>query len=273
MSARYGLGFNGSEYRGYKYGESLKLYANNLKGRLPGYTMNVFAYSHGAAILGAALDSDLNLSNCALVSAALPSGAFTWSASINNYQPFLDIEQNGGPFQVTPDVHSELGYRGFLERSVSGVNIKGGVVSGSITNFFNAQDYFLQTGLLSWKNNELTEKPEISALGNWLYWFDPLATHAQQCRITDGSISASVKHYVTDPHESMAFLARPRSQALGAQAGVSGTITNNIDLGAAPFSLGSTADDHIFAYGFQVQKVIRFFGALLEEFKIDPVEP
>ena len=104
----------------------------------------------------------------------------------------------------TPDVLADLGYREYLGSSI---------LSGAVVSFYNTSDYALKTGHalglnVSWEGNQIDYKP------NWLvgrqYGYDINEATGERCKLRiNGS---SNWRYVVDIHESMSFVARPRSK-------------------------------------------------------------
>ena len=76
---------------------------------------------------------------------------------------------------------------------------------------------------------------------NW-YTYVPSNPDGQRCQLVDAVIAG---RFVTDPHESVALVARPRSKSAGARAGVQGSIDDEFDLAAAPLEFSPSSDAHI----------------------------
>lgn len=246
--------YNTSEFRAWKYGLSFKKYVENLKPNLSGYTMNVVAHSMGNVVVGSALHRGLTVDNYVLLQAALPAGCYDTSSGINSYQPLLDAESqtNGGFYHTTPDfANPDSGYRGYLTN-----------VTGNLVNFFNTNDFALATGNLgayipflwwisaNWEANEENFKPDEFNDYLTYYAYFTNAPAGQEGQFLNST--AIVQHYVTDPHEMMSFVARPRSKAFGARGGIAGT--SEVDL-HANFGFDRNRDEHSAEFNWNVQRL------------------
>jgi hypothetical protein len=157
--------------------------------------------------------------NYVLSQGAIPAGCYDDSASINNY-PLFSQQELQSP---TPDVMDDLGYRHCLN------SLK---VNGAVVSFYNTSDYALKTGRalaqnVSWEGNQIDYKP------NWFvgrhYEYDVSEAIGERCKLRiNGSNNW---RYVIDIHESMSFVARPPSEAVGASTSVGGRITNRYNVG------------------------------------------
>jgi NedA-like, galactose-binding domain len=244
--------YNTSEFRAWKYGVSLKAYVESLKAGLPGYSMSVAAHSMGNVVMGSALSRGLTVDNYVLMQAAVPAGCYDSSTAVNSYQMFLDAESS----HPTPDLATAQGYRGFLAN-----------VSGNLVNFFNPLDFALATGNLgtlthipflwwqgvSWENNEVNFKPDHFNLKTLYYNYVPTAPTGQQGQLLDSYYG--LLHYVTDPHEMMSLIARPRSKAVGALQGVAGPIRQDeVDMHAL-FGFAGNRDEHSAQFNWTIQRL------------------
>ena len=247
--------YNTSEYRAWKYGFALKAYVDSLPND---YTVNIAAHSMGNVVAGSALKSGMSISNYAMMQAAIPAGCYDASAGVNNYERFTNAEV----LNPTPDDASDLGCRGYLAG-----------VSGRLVNFYNVDDFTLTDGTLpvlgevSWEKNQVTYKPDANATlhGNRIYDYDagtPANPYpmGQRCFLR-GIYPPFNQRMVTDIHESMSFVARPRSKAVGATSSV-GT---PIDIGPGSASdLGDTLSDHSGQFNRRIQEVQPFYDSLYD---------
>jgi hypothetical protein len=242
--------FNDSEYRAWKCGRGLATLVNSFP---ESFGKNLYSFSQGAPVCGAALTVyGLTVDNYVMSQAAAPAGCYDTSESINSYADFLVAETEN----PTPDASNDLGYRGYLTRLS---------VSGTVVSFYNTVDYALKTGRevgqnTSWEGNQLSYKP------HWFvgrhYEYDTSASTGQRCklRINDSSTG----RYVVDIHESMSFIARPRSEAAGASASVAGRITGRYNVGPdTPSNFRDGASEHGGQFSYAIQRVWPYYENLL----------
>jgi hypothetical protein len=241
--------FNDSEYRAWKYGQGLAA----LFSQSPAdFTRNLYSFSQGAVVCGAALTAyGLSVDNYVMSQAAAPAGCYDTNTSINNYDLFAQRERQS----PTPDGIDDLGYRGYLTR----LN-----VSGSVVSFYNTVDYALKTGRelgrnVSWEGNQLNYKP------NWFvgrhYEYDTSESIGQRCKLRiNGS---STWRYVVDIQESMSFVARPRSEAAGASTSVAGRITDRYNVGPdTPSNFRDSVSDHGGQFSRRIQQTAPYYREL-----------
>ena len=257
-----GFEYNFSEYRAWKYGRGLAGFVSSISKA----SNNLFAHSQGNIVCGAALtDYDLTIDNYVLTQAAVPAGSYDASGgqndpnSINGYARFWAKEARN----PTPDFADDLGYRGYL----AALN-----ASGNAVNFHNFDDFALASGRallerveVNWEANEDSYKPDGSfSNSNW-YTYVPSNPTGQRCQLVDAVI---VGRFVTDPHESMALVARPRSKAVGARAGVQGSIDDEFDLAAAPLEFSPSSDDHSAQVARRIQQVWFYYTELGDALRV-----
>jgi hypothetical protein len=239
--------YNSSEFRAWESAAGLSAYFTYLKQRFPNYSINVCAHSMGNVVMAEALKLQLaagqqNIRNYVLMQAAVPASCY--DTSFTNYAPFIQAEQQ----TPTPDIYR--GYPGSI----------GGAVSGSLVDFYNVNDYALATGTLpwyglwlavSWEANQENFKPDTG-----LSYY----TDGTNCWYYDGVHSQRV--YLTDSHEKMSFCARPRSKAVGAQAGVGGAIQGgSVDL-TANFGFFQDSSEHSAQFNWPIQRLSGFYRRL-----------
>jgi hypothetical protein len=252
--------FNESEYRGWKSGQGLARFL----GTLPSdYQKNLYSFSQGAIVCGSALTVyQASVQNYVMSQAAAPAGSYDASNEINSYTDFLNAEAT----LPTPDGTNDLGYRGCL----SSLNVGGAVVS-----FFNTVDYALKTGRelginVSWEGNQISYKPNanMGALGYRTYAYDsgppsdpfPIG---QRCFLRDVYMPFN-ERLLSDIHESMSFVARPRSEAAGASNVVGGRITGRYNVGPGSTSAFDRASaDHGGQFSRSIQGTQDYYEQLL----------
>ncbi|MDQ3566315.1 MAG: alpha/beta hydrolase [Pseudomonadota bacterium] len=247
--------YNTSEYRGWKYGPALTQYVASLPSD---YRKNVAAHSMGNIVTGSALLSGMAIENYALMQAAVPAGCYDESGDqttggINGYARFWSVEAN----KPTPDfADPDLGYRGTL---------KG--VSGNLVNFHNSLDFALATGRTygletNWEANQQDYKPDSLAFPFRYYVYEPSAAVQQRGRLTDGGNPPSIIRYITQHHEMMAFVARPRSKAVGADGATRGSVGSDVDLRDEEYGFTSADYDHSGQFNRRIQVLSDFYRTL-----------
>jgi len=233
--------YNRSEYIAHRSADGTSAYFDWLKSRLPGYSINVVAHSMGNIVMMETLKRQLGASshdidNYVMMQAAVPAQCY--DTSLSNYSPFMAMETGSH----TPDV-----YRGYPGNIATAVN-------GQIVNFFNTNDFALAKGTkagvnISWEGNQETYKPD------WYWNYNSDGTYCYQ--------GDSMQRTVIDPREQMAFVARPRSQAVGALAGVAGQVSGGqLDL-TAHFNFQNSSQEHSAEFNWNIQRVEPFYQTLL----------
>ena len=255
--------FNESEYRAWKCGRGLARFVDNLPSN---YSKNLYSFSQGAPVCGAALTVyGLSVDNYVMSQAAAPAGCYDTNPSINSYADFLNAEAT----TPTPDTTNDLGYREYLTR----LNVSGAVVS-----FYNTTDYALKTGRLlaenvSWEGNQITYKPNanLGTLGYRSYAYDfgtpnnPYPV-GQRCFLRDVYAPFNYRQ-LTDIHESMSFVARPRSEAAGANTSVGGSISGRYNVGPdTPTNLQNSSNDHGGQFSRRIQQTWPYYENLVGVF-------
>jgi hypothetical protein len=257
--------YNTSEWMAWKYGKSLANYVENyLKHEMPDYTMNIAAHSMGNVVAGSALKRGMTVNTYMLMEAAIPSGCF--SDIVNNFADFATAEQIN---HVTPDTAADNGYRLFLSSVSNNV--------AKFVSFFNTVDFALQTGTTSipfqglawpfqtnWVQNEIDYKPN-RFFNATLDYYDFLPNASQGQRSVFFFNGTSVRS-VIDAHETMAFVARPRSKSAGAEGNTSLVFPSSFDLqGACNF--GRQRDDHSGQFTRRIQQLSNFYDRVFSEIK------
>jgi hypothetical protein len=246
--------YNASEHRAWKYGAALRAY---IEQEIPAsYARNIAAHSMGNVVAGEALRLGLTVNNYALMQAAVPAGCYDVDPGINNYAKFAAVEAS----QPTPDLAvPNLGYRGYLVG-----------LTGHLINFYNADDFALVAGetvgiQTNWEHHQVVQKPDDHPVGPGHYAYDPNASPGM-----GGWLNRPISdRYVTDPHEVMAFIARPRSQAVGARAGVGGAIDDQVNIGSgSPSGFEDTRRDHSGQFERRIQETQQFYAVFSEKLQL-----
>jgi hypothetical protein len=244
--------YNTSEWLAWKFGKSLADFVNmSLRPEIPTYTISIAAHSMGNVVTGSALKRGMTLQRYLLMEAAVPSGCY--NDTVNNYVRFTTAEESA----ATPDTPTEMGYRSFLQSTMSNV--------AKFVSFFNIDDYALATGSLSllgwpfqtnWEKNQVDFKPD--SLGFGRYGWSGTASYFSMPK---GDVRT-----VTDVHESLSFVARPRSKAAGAEihnATVFGSVFN-LETACA---FGAGVDDHSGQFTRPIQELKPFYKRMADELK------
>lgn len=261
--------YNRSEHIAFASGTGTAGYLNDLRSRFPDHRISVCAHSMGNIVMMQALKELANASqspidNYVLMQAAV--AAHCYDGNVTNFPAFITAEQN----VPTPDT-----YRNYAAGITNALRI-----GGRLVNFFNPLDFALASGAYntqigSWQFNEgvvfndgtngfFTMKPN-TPLGYY-------HTNATGSLLRTNEYNTSLLsilwggYYLSPPHppirtvtntfEVMPFIARPRSKAVGAQAGVQGQIRGGeINL---QNQLGFTAGtfDHSGQFNRNIQDVV-----------------
>ncbi len=246
--------YNTSEWLAWKYGKSLDDYVTKyVRHQLPSYRVSVAAHSMGNIVTGAALKRGMTLDRYMLMEAAIPAGCY--EDSVNTYTRFVDAEAT----HPTPDTMSQMGYRLFLSSARANV-VK-------FISFFNIDDFALATGMkrviwlpfeTNWEKNQIDYKPDTIGSGQYLYLG---GNTSQYLTGAEGDF-----RQIIDVHESMAFVARPRSKAAGAElhnATVFGSVFNL----KTSCNFGADVDDHSGQFTRSIQQLRPFYQRMVSELK------
>jgi hypothetical protein len=232
---KYGLEyltFNRDEYIAFKCAKGVADYFVDLHGRFPQHHINVTAHSHGNVLMMEVLKRHLAAGQTAIHNYALLQAAVAAECLDTNAPTFPG-------FTISyPNSDSFYGYAGPVQNAIS----------GHMANFFNTNDFGVVT---AWQPDQLLYKPDGR------YYYQYLAGVPTQSPI--GS-----SRTVTDPHELMAFLSRPRTQAVGGMAGLGTPFTTalQVDLaGVAGF--GGDWKEHSGEFNYSIQRLQPFYESLL----------
>jgi hypothetical protein len=266
--------FNEDEYYAFVSAIPYKNFIESLKNSGSWDSINVFAHSHGNIMVSEAirLGQAGMVNNYVLTEAAVPAGCYDTSDTVNNYHRFLEVEARFGGWNKTPDSAAQLGYRGhFRNIANAGASSK---VPGNVVSFFNPHDYAIFTGaarLIAWEENQILFKPDWGLSGGRVrYWGNPPKGPRVAWNIPFLGGSRLVFH----PYESMSFVARPRSQAIGVTATprLTSAITLNYDL-HYNLEFGAEPSDHSGQINRPIQQVFPYFLKVLDSFDIPHVTP
>jgi hypothetical protein len=235
-----------------------------LRQRFPDYTISVCAHSQGNIVMMETLKrlataGQAPIDNYVLMQAAVPAQCY--DAAVPNFPAYMALEG----LIPTPDTYRNYG---------SGINdaLRAG---GQMVNFFNPLDFALaiwdlnQGYYVSTTNGAITMKPN-TLLG---YYTDATSHRLRTNFWNQTFLSTLYGGYydgptrsVTDPYEVMPFISRPRSKAVGAQAGVQGQIRGGEVNLQTKFGFGRGSGDHSGEWNRSIQEpqAKQFYPALVE---------
>jgi len=249
--------YNRSEHRAFVYGSALKQFAEAVKAE--GFSVTLAGHSMGNIVCGSALQQGLTVQNYVLMQAAVPAGCYDESGGrqtggVNGYEDFWDVEDT----EPTPDYHqapngaATQGYRGFLKTI--------GNNATRVVNFHNMLDFALATGSTlgiktNWEKNSIDFKPDGNGATVWRYFYFPDRPLSERARLRLNLLNG---RDVTDSYEMKAFVARPRSKAVGAvDASMgnlpSGSVKENVNLQTYGFDRRDS--DHSGQFTRRIQEV------------------
>ena len=142
------LGFNTGEYISWHSGTALKAYIDDLRNRLPEYTINLAVHSLGNVAANEAIREGAQVDNYVLMQAAISAGAFDGNNSALNYN-YLAATAGS-----SPNANALGGYNNCFTNQCRRVN------------FYNDDDFALYEGVVlgvmthTWEGNQLDYKPD-----------------------------------------------------------------------------------------------------------------
>lgn len=226
-----------SEYRALKCGPVLKNYVQALPADR---RVHVTAHSMGNVLLLEALKLGLEADNALLQVAAIPAGAVD-SRDVLTLPDMAAIK--------TPDTADEGGWRAYLTETR--------------TRLYSMYSYSDRT-FIGWNIGQKQLKP--TSMGGARYLYRPEAEPEDRLILSyRKSRDSWGERPVTDPHESMAFIAQSKTHALGAEARVKGLIHDAFDLARQPYNFGP---GHVAGWTRNPQQTTEFYILLLDIFSI-----
>ncbi len=245
--------YNLNEYRALKYGWALK---NYVESALPSdYAHNVVGHSMGNAVITSALRAreavngstirGMAARNVVFMQAAIPASCFDSGAAT-----LAELAALESP-QTTPDGVGQKGYRGVIE---TGVN-------ATLFNIYNENDYALGW----WVTNQRLMKPEDLLYRGYARKYTWTTTGGGQLWDWSSIEAGPVRmRYLEDLSESMSFVARSRTAALG-RMNVGGSISNNLNISeGTELDFGRDRPDHSGEFTRRIQQLGPFYRYLFE---------
>jgi pimeloyl-ACP methyl ester carboxylesterase len=260
--------YNRSEHIAFKSATGTAAYLNNMRDRFPDYTIGLCAHSMGNIVMVEALKqlaaaNQAPINNMVLMQAAIPAQCY--DPSITNSERLVALDQ----LVPTPNTYSNYA-TGITNALRNG---------GQIINFFNPSDFALniwvdnQGFYLSGTNGPVTIKPNTffgyyTDGANSLLRTNELNTLFQS--ILYGGYYNGPTRTISDPHEIMPFVSRPRSLAVGALEGVHGVVSSELNLQT---QLGFTVEtyDHSGEFNRNIQDSV--VAGFYPELKINLFPP
>ncbi len=233
--------FNVGEHRALEYGAALRIL---LAGLPAGYRCNLIAHSQGGMVAVSALRSGAVVENSLMLQTAVPASVVDPGRHLD-WMSLAVTDFRAPEGLATPDwFETDGGYRGML-----------GAVDTRLINYFNESDFALQTGRVlgvaaNWIENQLMQKPHWPGLSDFRRYAWIATAPAAPLDLRPRYALQANPHRMLRPviraHEILAFIARSRSRALGAEPRARGLLHpgSGVDLTAAPFAVGATRDDH-----------------------------
>jgi len=226
------LSFDRSEFRAWKSGAALQSYLHLLRLEHPAGRLALVSHSMGNVVTGEALRRGAPADLQIMMQAALPASCYDTRSELDD--PVL-VSKDG--IRPTPNFDVDLGYRGLL----SHINVP-------TINYYNTEDFAL--GL--WFANQLTKPDNPIGKGSYEYINGFTGFYSGKKMLRE----------VIDVHESVAFLARSRSLAVGCEPRTNyaptgnpmGSFTGRLDLNAEPFGFSSAANEHSAEFNRPIQR-------------------
>jgi hypothetical protein len=230
-----------SEYRAYKSAPALLDFLSTID---KNKRLHVTAHSLGTVLLTEALKEGLEAEDALLQVGAIPAGAY-------DTRPLLILPDMADV--VTPETAEEGGYLGYIE--------------STRTPAYSMYNYADVT-FFGWNIAQKQMKP-TSKSGGYRYAWDSQAPPGERARLYfRKGLFGSDYRVVTDPHEIMAFIAKSKTHALGAETRVRGQIRRVFDLARTPFDFHT---GHVVGWTRSVHDTTAFYNLLLDIWNISYV--
>jgi pimeloyl-ACP methyl ester carboxylesterase len=209
--------FSDGEFKSYHSALGLRGFVESLRQQMPGVRISIAAHSLGNACAGNALGQGLTVDSYVMLEAAMslacyfpPPSASSGDALVSSYLPALVAADANTP---TPNLISDQGYRGFLSSIHQNI-------ANYWVNYHNDQDFWLATGETSfgldvhWVRWNEAYKP-FNPWGPRNYEYDANLQEGQRCQLD--LLGYNQHRPVVDICEALAFVARSRTRAVGAE--------------------------------------------------------
>jgi hypothetical protein len=241
VKPRYAFGLLESEYRSYKSAPALLDFVSTIPRHK---RLHITAHSLGTVLLTEALKLGLEAESALLQVGAIPAAAYD-TRPLLTLPDMADVE--------TPITADEGGYLGYIESTK--------------TPAYTMYNYADVT-FFGWNIAQKQMKP-TSKRGGYRYAWDSKAPPGERARLYyRKGLFGSDYRVVTDPHEIMAFIAKSKTHALGAETRVQGHIRRVFDLARNPFDFHT---GHVVGWTRSVHETTAFYNLLLDIWNISYV--
>lgn len=253
--------FNFSEHRALVYGRSLAEYAATLSSE---QVHSILCHSMGSIVTTSALKSGMTAQSVLFFQAAASASIFDSRTALFT-PPLTTSEADATLGRHTPDLYQEeTGYRGLLLASPA-----------SYKNYYNADDFALMTGSYikglidaNWVKNQ-TKKPHLpdTIKPKGYIWLSALESVHRRPVSYLAVISSKFKalREVLSTPEVLAFVARSRSRALGAEPNVMGQFSTSDLINLSNLGLKETRPDHSGQFNRPIQETFAIFKSIQNE--------
>lgn len=233
--------YNFSEHRAFVYGKALKQAVAALP---PGDEVFLLAHSMGGIVASSALYGGMNANAVLFMQSAVPASVFDTRTALNNDR-LVSAEAQAPTGQKTPDLfQSQAGYRGYLLAPAP-----------RLINYYNANDFALMTGTFikglvegNWMQNHIHSKPhwpDHNRSQGYIWYSRTVNGISQSAAYLAKRLGFyQILRWASDDPEVLAFVARSRTRALGAEPGVQGTFTTADFRNLSPMGIGDERPDH-----------------------------
>ncbi len=241
VKPRYAYGLLESEYRSYKSAPALLDFVSTIPKTK---RLHITAHSLGCVLLTEALRLGLEAESALLQVGAIPAGAY-------DTRPVLTLPDMADV--VTPVTPDEGGFLGYIESTK--------------TPAYTMYNYADVT-FFGWNIAQKQMKP-TSKRGGYRYAWDSQAPPGERARLYYRTgLFGSDYRVVTDHHEIMAFIAKSKTHALGAETQVQGHIRRVFDLARSPFDFHT---GHVVGWTRSAHETTAFYNLLLDIWNISYV--
>ncbi len=259
------LTYNSSELVAWRSGLGVAQFMTSLRQRFPTATIGVCAHSMGNVAMAQALKHHLSqnvqeIDNYVLMQAAVPAGSYDVAA------PNWPALANSFATSPAPD-----------DYIVIATNISQSV-RRRVVNFHNTNDFALATGTLggievNWLGNQRLNKPDglfspPTAGKLWNYSWTA-STNPPYASAVD--LYGNNPRIVTNNYESLAFVSRSHTRAVGSIGGIGGAlnVSEEVDLNRSVESSGVLGlnreqNEHSGQFNWHCQKTWLFYKKLTE---------
>lgn len=238
VKPKYAYGLLESEYRAYKSAPAL---LDFLKTIPEGKRLHVTAHSLGTVLLTEALKLGLAAEEALLQVGAIPAGAY-------DTRPVLTLPDMANV--STPTTAEEGGYLGYMQ--------------ATRTPAYSMYNYADVT-FFGWNIAQKELKP-TSKRGGYRYAWIAKAPPDERARLYfRKGLFGSDYRVVTDHHEIMAFIAKSKTHALGAETRVKGHIRRVFDLARPPYNFHT---GHVVGWTRSIHETTPFYNLLMDIWNI-----